>query len=651
MKKLLLLLAGSLSMAGANAQYAKNNSMVLSPNTKGAPIIASRDGRQTPAHKLAARTTAVTIATENFGSGTASTLPTGWTTGIISGPGKWHWSNVASTSAYSLGTIASTTASNGWMIFDSDSIGTACGCAPAGWLQSPAYNCTGHLTVRLNFEELYRSFNDSCVVWVSTSSAFTTYTRYALPLNSGLAANAETANPATIHLNISSVAAGAATVYIRFVYYGASGGSYSWLVDDMSLTELNAHDVAVASSFMWEPEATAYSGSIFNTPKVFVDSVYPVTQLSNNGANAETNVVTTAKIYEGTTSVYSQSNTYPSLPLNAFDTLIQFPGYLPATVGNYTCVFNAPLANDSDLSNNNDTATFAVTDTTWMENQGLITGSYYLHRATTPISFMDGVRFDVPTSSVGDTVSGFGVVFSSSSVPTTGSATVSVQLYSITQGATGWTYVATSQARAITASDISTTSATIWADFRIDPIVSGGVAPFVLQPGTSYAAMIQIKNVSTDLLVDVTAAPNGTGIFGYFGQSDTSNDDGASSFSPTSIATGDPSIVPLVRMYFGNIPSNHTGVNNISLINTVGTPYPNPANTAVTVPFTLSQDAVATVTLTNMVGQVVKSQNVQATAGQTTRATFSTTDLADGMYIYNVSADGQHSNGRIVVAH
>ena len=84
-----------------------------------------------------------TIATETFGTGTDSTIPAGWTSGIINGTGDWHWSDWASTSMNTMGLMYSTTAADGWVIFDADSINNDCSCAPSAWLQSPAYNCTG----------------------------------------------------------------------------------------------------------------------------------------------------------------------------------------------------------------------------------------------------------------------------------------------------------------------------------------------------------------------------------------------------------------------------------------------------------------------------------------------------------------------------
>src|SRR5437879_3955561 len=124
MKKLLLLLTAGLVITSANAQNMKNDPAYC--NSKKDRVVNTTTQQGTlPAHHTGARTTTTTFYTEDFHTGTYTTMPTGWTTGVITGPGAWHWANTASSSTYSLGTLASTTGANGWMIFDSDSLGTA----------------------------------------------------------------------------------------------------------------------------------------------------------------------------------------------------------------------------------------------------------------------------------------------------------------------------------------------------------------------------------------------------------------------------------------------------------------------------------------------------------------------------------------------
>jgi len=110
---------------------------------------------------------------------------------------------------------------------------------------------------------------------------------------------------------------------------------------------------------------------------------------------------------------------------------------------------------------------------------------------------------------------------------------------------------------------------------------------------------------------------------------------------------------PLINLEFGIIPVvvDHSGISNIANNTFVRKGYPNPANTTVSIPFTMNQDEVVTVTLSDVAGQVLKTQVINAIGGQSMKATIAVNDLADGVYLYCVAANGQHSNGRIVVAH
>ena len=75
--------------------------------------------------------------------------------------------------------------------------------------------------------------------------------------------------------------------------------------------------------------------------------------------------------------------------------------------------------------------------------------------------------------------------------------------------------------------------------------------------------------------------------------------------------------------------------------------YPNPANTIVNVPFTITKASDVTVSLTNVIGQQVASQSFRNTTGG--KAVFNTSSLPNGIYLYTVSANGEKLTKRIVV--
>jgi len=91
------------------------------------------------------------------------------------------------------------------------------------------------------------------------------------------------------------------------------------------------------------------------------------------------------------------------------------------------------------------------------------------------------------------------------------------------------------------------------------------------------------------------------------------------------------------------LPIGSLNVNNVKLSNITATP--NPANNQLTISYTGT--AATTVSLTNVVGQVMAMQTVN-----NGKAIFNTSALPAGMYVYSLKSEsGETATGRIVVAH
>jgi len=73
---------------------------------------------------------------------------------------------------------------------------------------------------------------------------------------------------------------------------------------------------------------------------------------------------------------------------------------------------------------------------------------------------------------------------------------------------------------------------------------------------------------------------------------------------------------------------------------------PNPASSQVTISFTAAANSAATVSLTNMLGQVVASKTITGNS-----VDFNTAALPAGVYAYTIDANGARTTGRVVVAH
>lgn len=77
--------------------------------------------------------------------------------------------------------------------------------------------------------------------------------------------------------------------------------------------------------------------------------------------------------------------------------------------------------------------------------------------------------------------------------------------------------------------------------------------------------------------------------------------------------------------------------------------YPNPATTVLNIPFVLNRKNDATVTLTNSVGQVIRTESFSNI--QRATAKFDVANLNSGLYIYTIEVNGQRESGRVAIVH
>ncbi len=88
--------------------------------------------------------------------------------------------------------------------------------------------------------------------------------------------------------------------------------------------------------------------------------------------------------------------------------------------------------------------------------------------------------------------------------------------------------------------------------------------------------------------------------------------------------------------------------NNVTALKSVKI-YPNPSVSDLNIEFSLSQATQISASLTNVMGQVVATQDLGNVASG--KVTFNTSELANGVYFYEFLANGTRSTGHVVVAH
>lgn len=90
------------------------------------------------------------------------------------------------------------------------------------------------------------------------------------------------------------------------------------------------------------------------------------------------------------------------------------------------------------------------------------------------------------------------------------------------------------------------------------------------------------------------------------------------------------------------------GINNITNAKAIAVATPNPARNTLNIHYILPDVEKATITLTNIMGQLVATQQQDAKSGT---AVFNISALPDGVYLYTINTIDSRTSGKVVVAH
>lgn len=314
------------------------------------------------------------IFSEDFDGG----LPAGWTASqedgsTMNASSNWIHSTTGPQGTYAIDAITSTTAANGYMLFDSD---LNCEAPQDVWLISPSFDATGFDDVVVSFEHFYRRFNDQLFLEVSIDGGTTweEYELYADLVNNDFAGAGASENPVISSTVISGYAANQADVMIAFRFFSTEGCAYSWQIDDINVTDVDPtpfFDMRVNTNFFAIPPS-------INTPASQVDEigflcdVENIGQMDASGVNLNINISTTAGGV-----VHNQDMDYGTVPAYALDENRIFPdSYTPSTTPNvvYDAVYTISMdSTDLALANNEIAFQFAVSDSVFAKEFNLTT--------------------------------------------------------------------------------------------------------------------------------------------------------------------------------------------------------------------------------------------------------------------------------------
>jgi len=653
----------------------------------------------TGANKTNGGPTRTNILTEDF---SGATLPTGWTNsgtlnGAASTNARWELRKGNLTDTGSRGgcnfdnaagkhidnPIQSPTRANGFMIYDDDRLmdtpGFTCGGSNGiqgphvGRLVTPVMDFTTATKPVVEFYQDFRNFHAHTYILYSIDGG-ANYSTDTVWFNNttqnfvGYDVNESTDNSyGSLRIQrVIPALAGQSNVKVAFVFDASWGtwtsnnnfGRYYWMLDDVSFYDAADYDVSINDIRVDGLNWFARYGSVpaSQTDSVIVSAVY-----QNLGSLTATGVVNAKAVANGSTkwTANGQPFTRPAINSSA-DTSYFLSTTFGSANGAYKPVQIAGAETDYTFSADINTAPNVDADATndsAREVHLIVSDSVFAvdHNSLAKFSALGTASFtngntgfqagNLITLKTADTITSITVRVSGASQPG-GSFSVSVspvdtslldlgsqtELTQFQSGAIQPAIISSDpNGYVLTAADITNRFVTI--SLRDKP-----ASQLRLAAGTYYVVMTmnptggsQTTTVSDDGTVNQPATASIIGIL----------DPAAGTYSY--FTNGNAFFI---RANFGTTLG--LGVNKVKNVESV-TAYPNPTSGNTNLSFFLNEGADVTVSLRDITGRTVSTQNMGKVSSGMRSTTLATENLAAGVYTYEVNANGSKTFGRLVV--
>jgi hypothetical protein len=320
---------------------------------------------------------------EEFNGG----LPQGWTTVKVLGnnaaSANWFHTTTGASGDFPIPKLASTSASNGWMIFDSD-LNCNIGAGQNAWLISPAIDGSGKEEIFLIFQTNYRNFYDRALIRVGTDlnnrnnwATIEVFPGIGINDFSGKLVGDPALNPHIVKFDLTQWAAGKNTFYFAFQFLSDSsipggggniGCAYAWQIDDVVLTTENPkdkHDLRLREHNV---------ASSFATPLSQVDSFLPVVVIANEGTVDQTNVTIEIVIeHEVKGVVYTFEKNIGIIEAGEPELFIADSSFVPSELGAYFIIYSVTQdSTDAIPGNNIIEQAFIITEDLFSKDDGAI---------------------------------------------------------------------------------------------------------------------------------------------------------------------------------------------------------------------------------------------------------------------------------------
>lgn len=612
-----------------------------------------------------------TVYFEDFGSGTSTSLPTGWTV-VNNNPNnfQWVWNTVYQNGGFTNANdiINSPSAGNGFMVLTADFFNTPIPITGAvamdTYFESPTItvaNPRASYWVAYHQAIAYCCNSSNRLVIQASTDNFLTFEEY--DATNGIAVNA--GFDGINYINISTAVGGSANFKIRFLSEGNS--HYFWMIDDFAVIEGAANDMQLNDPYLEFNFDYAFN-PFYNQIPYDLFTPLPVSGFAyNNGSNNATGVSLQASISHqsfpngtpGLGPVYSTSSTPQAIPSNiVIDSAVYTvapsvgsgnPRFIPTVLGNFSV--DLLLTSDSvdqwsnviGIQTNN--RTFSTTDTVYARDDNGYAGG------TGPGSY-------VRNGQTGGQLPGdaFGTMYIIES------RTGGNQL---TKVPTSITYAVSTDASQVGVE----ISPTIW-EYDEDSLASGGIAAAF---GNVVASSFVPYTITAANIGNLITLPldNGSGVFNgldtgqYIVGWTVVNTNGGNNFEVQEDASsgqfqdevtcfldlahapgwGWVDANPVIRLNFRDLP---VGLNKIKeTSNALFKVVPNPNNGEFQLTITSSEKSTYNLNVRNVVGQAVYKRSL--TVNGTVTEQMDLTQFEKGVYFVSLENETEKLLKKVII--
>lgn len=582
------------------------------------------------------------LLSEDFDGG----LPPEWTLRKVLGnddsTSNWQYTTSGPDGDYPIDPINSTSAENGWMMFDSDK-NCNIGVGQNAWLISPEIDITGITELYLSFETFYRNFYDRPQIRLGNAlenfDSWETIEIFPDIENnqfSGILEGDEGLNPHKVIADLTELLNGNSTLYFAFQFLSDGsvapnsndfGCAYAWQIDDVVLTTVNPgnqHDLRLSQHNVAPNYATPVSQS---------DTIFPAVVITNAGIATQTGIVATITIEDENQDVlFSYEEAITDLAAQESVLLVADDKYLPEMEGSFNIIYSVTQDSTDNIPNNNIIEQgFIITENLFSkDDNAIITALSGLGESA---EFWEGgCYYYVPNDGYLATEAIISVASNNGGQDHLGQ-TVSLLLYEINEDEDTSAFT-TADTEILGFGTFTYTDEENWLPVTI-PLFSldGGEEPGVeLTGGKEYILMVQYtpemfasaSELSYPYGISTVVKDGETWYLGGFSNGNTL----------------------LVRMRIA--PMNSTAVKTLNLLNDEFNVFPNPAVTSFTTNFSLSFDPeYAVLELINVDGKVVANQAFLNT--RTGQTQFDVNQFPAGNYFVRLTTNEGVATRKLII--